>query len=43
MEPHIKIIKSLLREGYKLKSQHFNPKWKQALEDGEDYIKSQKQ
>jgi len=35
----IKILKTLVSEGYKLKRQHNNPKWKKALEDAESIIK----
>jgi hypothetical protein len=38
MEETIKILKKLVSEGYKLKSQHNNDKWRKALEDAEELI-----
>lgn len=33
-----KILKKIVSEGYKLKSHHSNPDWKNALEDAEELI-----
>ena len=38
MEEVIKILKKLVSEGYKLKAQHNNNKWRKALEDAEELI-----
>jgi len=35
----VEVVKKLVSEGYKLKSQHNNPKWKQALENAEQLLK----
>jgi histidyl-tRNA synthetase len=38
MEEAMKILKKLVSEGYKLKAQHNNDKWRKALEDAEELI-----
>ena len=38
MEEAIKILKKLVSEGYKLKAQPNNDKWRKALEDAEELI-----
>lgn len=34
-KPEIKILRKIVGEGYKLKAQHNNPEWKEALENAE--------
>ena len=41
MDPNkelIKALKKLVSEGYKLKSQHNNPEWREALENAEELL-----
>ena len=40
MEEAIKILKNLINEGYKLKAQHNNEKWRKALEDAERLLET---
>ena len=37
-----KILKRIVSEGYKLKQQHGNPKWRKALEDCEGWMRKEK-
>lgn len=34
----VKVLKKLVSEGYKLKEQHNNPKWREALENAEETL-----
>ena len=34
----LKIVKKIVAEGYKLKAQHSNPDWKEALENAEKLL-----
>jgi hypothetical protein len=38
MEEAIKVLKKLVSDGYKLKAQHNNDKWRKSLEDAEELI-----
>jgi uncharacterized protein YfbU (UPF0304 family) len=38
-----KILKNIVAEGYKLKSQHSNPEWRKALENAEQLLIDEKE
>jgi hypothetical protein len=37
-----KILDAIVSEGYKLKAQHWHPKWRKALEDAESLVIEEK-
>jgi len=37
-KPEIKILRKIVSEGYQLKAQHNNPKWREALENAEELL-----
>ena len=38
IDQYIKILEDIVKEGYRLKAQHFNKKWRKALEDAENLL-----